>query len=353
MTDREPEVIAKIRAVDEALARRDMSPVASERVRQTLARHAQAGSLQARLRWWPALAFAAGAALMAVLLLERREVGERGAMARREESEREAVTRGEEGERGAVARREEAPPIAGPSQGVLPPEPRCDPLGTGALRVASDGCLAGDGVRVSAWAPATLERAGDRVTVQDGEVMFEVEPRPGRPLHVLAGAIDIEVVGTRFVVRQRDGAGRVSLLEGRLRVRGVDGSEVALTAGQELAWPALRPVPAPPTSRRRPASVAPPAADAGLAELLAEVAALRREGRYQAAVARLRAADAQAWSPRSRQLVSFEIGTLLERQLGDTAAACAHWRAHRERFPGGPRDEIVARSLAKLGCAAE
>ncbi|MCY0989299.1 FecR family protein [Nannocystis sp. ILAH1] len=331
MTDREAGVIAKIRAVDEALGRRDMSPVASERVRQTLARHAQARSLRARLRWWPALAFAAGAALMAVLLLERREGGERGAVARREA---------------------EAPPIAS-QEVVLPPEPRCDPLGTGALRLASDGCLAGDGVRVSAWAPATLERAGDRVTVQDGEVMFEVEPRPGRPLHVLAGVIDIEVVGTRFIVRQRDGAGRVSLLEGRLRVRGADGSVVALAAGEEFAWPALPQVPAPPPSRRRPASAAPPSADAGLAELLAEVAELRREGRYPAAVARLRAADARAWSSRSRQLVSFEIGTLLERQLGDTAAACAHWREHRERFPGGSRDEIVARSLAKLGCAAE
>lgn len=327
MTDREPGVIAKIRAVDEALARRDMSPVASERVRQTLARHAQARSLQARSRWWPALAFAAGAALMAALLLERRE----------------------DGERGAVARREEAP-SAGLSEVVLPPEPRCDPLGTGALRLASDGCLAGDGVRVSAWAPARLERAGDRVTVQDGEVMFEVDPRPGRPLHVLAGAIDIEVVGTRFIVRQRDGAGRVSLLEGRLRVRGADGSVVALAAGEEFAWPALPQVPAPPTSRRRPASVAPPAADAGLAELLAEVAELRREGRYRVAVERLRAADARSWSSRSRQLVSFEIGTLLERQLGDTAAACAHWREHRERFPGGSRDEVVARSLAKLAC---
>ncbi|WP_434428366.1 hypothetical protein [Nannocystis pusilla] len=156
MTDREPGVIAKIRAVDEALARRDMSPVASERVRQTLARHAQARALRARLRWWPALAFAAGAALMAVLLLERREAGERG----------------------AVARREAEVPTASPEV-VPPPEPRCEPLDTGALRLESDGCLAGDGVRVSAWAPATLARAGDRVTVQDGEVMFEVEPRPG------------------------------------------------------------------------------------------------------------------------------------------------------------------------------
>ncbi|WP_434428060.1 hypothetical protein [Nannocystis pusilla] len=160
------------------------------------------------------------------------------------------------------------------------------------------------------------------------------------------------MVGTRFIVRQRDGAGRVSLLEGRLRVRGADGSVVALAAGEEFAWPALPQVPASARSRRRPASAAPPAVDAGLTELLAEVAALRREGRYSAAVARLRAADAQAWSPRSRQLVSFEIGTLLERQLGDTAAACAHWREHRERFPDGSRDEIVARSLAKLGCAA-
>ncbi|WAS91216.1 FecR family protein [Nannocystis punicea] len=335
MSDREPEVIAKIRAVDEALARRDMSPLASERVRQALARHAQARSLRARLRWWPMIAFAAGAALMAALLLQRREGGELGAVARRE-----------------VA----APPSAAPEV-VAPPLPQCDELKAGALHLDGGGCLAGDGVRVSAWAPATLERDGDRVTVRAGEVLFEVDPRPGRPLHVIAGAIDIEVVGTRFIVRERDGEGRVSLLEGQLRVRAADGSIVALAGGQEFAWPPPAPPrapvpPASPASRRRPAgpTVAPPPADSGVSELLAEVAGLRREGRYQAAVERLRAADSDDWSARSRQLVSFEIGTLLERQLGDTAAACVHWRAHRERFPDGPRDEIVVRSLTRLGC---
>ncbi|MCY1059433.1 FecR family protein [Nannocystis sp. SCPEA4] len=331
MSEREPEVIAQIRAVDEALARRGMSPVASERVRQTLVRHAQARSLRARLRWWPMVAFAAGAALMAVLLLDRREVAVHD----------------------AVARSEPVAPARAVGEISAPLQPACGELGAGALQLGSDGCLAGDGVRVSAWAPATLERVGDRVTVREGEVMFEVDPRPGRPLHVIAGAIDIEVVGTRFIVRQRDGAGRVSLLEGRLRVRAEDGSVVALEAGQELAWPAPVAPPVSPAPRRRPppATVAAPASDAGLAELLAEVAMLRREGRFQAAVDRLKAADSAAWSTRSRQLVSFEIGTLLERQLGDTAAACAHWRAHRERFPGGPRDEIVVRSQARLGCA--
>lgn len=345
MSEREAEVIAQIQAVDQALARREMSAAASERVRQALLRQAAARPLHARLRWWPMVAFAAGAALMAALLVDRREADP------------------------AVATRSEvvAPAMAAPEV-VAPAEPDCDDFAAGELRLGLGDCVAGDGVHISAWTPATIERIGDRVEVRDGELIFTVDPRPGRPLHVFAGAIDIEVVGTRFAVHQREGAGRVSLFEGRLRVRTADGSIVAMERGQQLEWSAEDPPPdaqalpqrgeagqSPARGARRaptPATEAAPATDRGLAELLAEVAGLRRSGQFQAAVERLREADASEWSERSRQLVSYEIGTLLERQLGDMAAACAHWREHRRRFPGGLRDDIVARSITRLGCAA-
>jgi hypothetical protein len=93
-----------------------------------------------------------------------------------------------------------------------------------------------------------------------------------------------------------------------------------------------------------------PAQDEGLASLLAEVAALRRAGRFADALARLRSADDSRWSTRARQLVSYEIGTLLERQLDDRAAACTHWRAHASRYPDGRHAQAVERALARLAC---
>jgi transmembrane sensor len=90
--------------------------------------------------------------------------------------------------------------------------------------------------------------------------------------------------------------------------------------------------------------------DEGLAELLEEVAMLRRAGEYQAAVERLRAGDRKGWSSRGRQLVSYEIGSLLERQLGDREGACAHWAGHRKRWPKGRYEAIVGRSMVRLEC---
>jgi hypothetical protein len=68
-------------------------------------------------------------------------------------------------------------------------------------------------------------------------------------------------------------------------------------------------------------------------------------------VDRLRAGERKGWSARGRQLVSYEIGSLLERQLQDVDAACEHWAAHLERYPKGRYDSIIARSIARLGCA--
>jgi ferric-dicitrate binding protein FerR (iron transport regulator) len=326
----ERDVIEKIQAMDRALSARGMSSEASERVRQNLAREAAGRPFAVRMRWWPVVAFAAGAALMAVLLLDRAD------------REREVAERDE-----TPAIVEERPAIV--EERPIAPESMCEAFAPGSRRLEAGDCVQGDGIEVSALIPSTIQREGDRVVVEQGEVVFEVESRPDNPLHVIAGAIDIEVVGTRFVVYQREGEGWVSMLEGRVRVREGEDEGVMLERGMRFEWSAaIEAEPSAAKANPREPKVQP--ADQGLAELLDEVATLRREGRFQDAVDRLRAADSRTFSERSRQLVSYEIGTLLERQLRDVEAACEHWLEHRERFPGGRHDEIVERSIERLGC---
>lgn len=84
--------------------------------------------------------------------------------------------------------------------------------------------------------------------------------------------------------------------------------------------------------------------------MLDEVARLRRRAEFQVAVELLRGADQTGWSRRSRQVVSYEIGSLLERQLRDVDAACVHWAEHQARYPGGRYDASVTRAMARLGC---
>jgi len=327
MVDRAPrDVIARIQALDRALAGRSPSHEANERVRQQLARKSATVQVQARTRAWPMLAFVAGAAWMALA---------------------PALTRSPEPEAATITA-------------------RCASLGPGVQTLDAGACVAVEGVEIDVRATATIEGHRDRIEVVEGEVVFEVESREDHPLHVIAGATDIEVVGTRFVVRQHEGVGSVTLLEGRVRVRIGAGEPLTIDQGQRLDWPAelveadekageeADEEAAPEPARELGKAPARPsrARDRGLARLLEQVAGLRRAGEFQAALDHLRRADPRGWTRRSRQLVSYEIGTLLERQLDDTDAACEHWAAHRAEFPGGRYDAIVERALERLGCAA-
>ncbi|MBP6899259.1 MAG: FecR domain-containing protein [Burkholderiaceae bacterium] len=72
-----------------------------------------------------------------------------------------------------------------------------------------------------------------------GRAMFEVQPDPSRPFHVLAGPLRISVLGTRFSVGHApDGAGQVQVVveEGRVRVAPADtaAEAVELSAGQAV-----------------------------------------------------------------------------------------------------------------------
>ena len=72
-----------------------------------------------------------------------------------------------------------------------------------------------------------------------GTIDCEVAPRNGRPFHVIAGDVDVEVVGTRFAVT-RGTSVRVDVTHGRVRVRSPNG-ESMVGAGER--WPLVAPTP--------------------------------------------------------------------------------------------------------------
>ncbi len=336
MTDRSPDdVLAKLRELDSAFERRGVPSDRSERIRRTLEQRVLEQRFAARLRWWPALAFAAGAAVMAAMLLHEPEspwTSETPVLA---ESGPTSV----------------APDPTGEELSAIEPMLACAPMQEGAAELAAGECVSADGVRLSAAIASRYTWTPDRVELLAGELSFDVEPRPEQPLEVVSGAATIEVIGTSFVVHHDEEGGWLSLIEGHVRVRVGDRAAVDLRAGQRIEWPRVdgpEREQATPSSRSNHASRS---EDEGLAELLEEVADLRRRGEHQAAVDRLRTVDPIHWSPRAQQLVSYEIGSLLERQLHNSAAACEHWTHHRERFPNGRYDSIITRSMTRLGCA--
>ena len=97
----------------------------------------------------------------------------------------------------------------------------------------------------------TLYRQRREVRLLDGQVMFQVQGEAHRPFDVLAGAMRITVVGTRFSVRHLGSAiasaaaaaaaddVRVEVEEGRVRVARIEaaagGPAVLLVAGQAIA----------------------------------------------------------------------------------------------------------------------
>ncbi len=94
---------------------------------------------------------------------------------------------------------------------------------------------------------ARLFRDHREVQLKDGQALFSVQSDASRPFHVLAGAVRITVVGTRFSVRHTVSgldAGRtvVSVEEGRVKVQSpaqrpdadATGAMIELTAGQEV-----------------------------------------------------------------------------------------------------------------------
>jgi hypothetical protein len=347
------DLIERLRAADRMLARERLSPGATRRTARSMA---AAMARRARLRpYIPALAFAAGAALVLALVGFKALRPQTPALAR--EPARVATgldCREHQDEAGALV-------LDGRCALDLAPE-RVRLETTGATRVA----------RIDA----------STIDLSAGEAMFDVAPRTGDILRVRVPGGTIEVVGTRFRVIAWSTGGTVELFEGTIRAVDASGSTM-LAPGDRHTFGAAPPqraggaieAPAPPaaaapepsapearateaaaaTDRRPRASAAKPevpAADAPSRAdaLVAEVRALRSAGRYADAAQLLRDALAEPWPPRTADILSYELGTILARHLADPASACAHWAEHTASFPATRYAEAIGRSRTKLGC---
>jgi transmembrane sensor len=110
------------------------------------------------------------------------------------------------------------------------------------------------------WSRGAVEAGLESVALEQGSAWFSVERNPSRVFRVSAGAVDVEVLGTRFLVERMGPRVHVAVDHGRVRVRWPQGSR-ELTAGQS-AWfpppPEPPPAPAEPPPAQEPAPEPPP-----------------------------------------------------------------------------------------------
>jgi transmembrane sensor len=258
-----------------------------------------------------------------------------------------------------------AEPLPGFTLALASPDARYLSSGESLALSAGKLELRGEGLTLWLEGAAAVERRGaDSVAVRAGRVGFSVAKRRGAFKVTVSHGV-IEVLGTRFWVRQGEGGGEVRLEEGRIRFTQADGVASTLEAGETLVWPVPEPVPVPvtvPTSQdsgaRAPAAAGPRAerpSDGGrspdTSAVLAEVAELRSRRAYAQAVQRLRAALVKPLGPASRERLSWELGSILTYQLEDVAEACAHWERHRRTFSEGAYEVEVRQAMSHLQCA--
>lgn len=82
-----------------------------------------------------------------------------------------------------------------------------------------------------------FDRGARRIRLEDGRAFFDVAHDPTRPFIVDAGQASVRAIGTRFDVRQDVGVTRVTLVQGRVEVRGLvhdNAAPVQLQAGQQV-----------------------------------------------------------------------------------------------------------------------
>ncbi|MEX1362157.1 MAG: FecR domain-containing protein [Nannocystaceae bacterium] len=246
-----------------------------------------------------------------------------------------------------------------------------------------------------------LRAAEHGVVMLGGTAIFEVEPDiegPSRQVLVPGGTI--EVHGTRFSVVVYEDQGHVDLLDGAIRFIADDGrvheiepgeryrfsarttvaaatepastepapatepistelaldeepidAAVPLAAGERLAALATEEARDPRGSRGSSRARARRPSPEELSAIVTQVTELRAQRQYRAAVSLLRGALAERWDRRTREVLSYELGTILSTQLPDREAACAHWVEHREQFPAGRYARAVDRAEERLSCS--
>ncbi|MCY1074426.1 FecR domain-containing protein [Archangium lansingense] len=224
------------------------------------------------------------------------------------------------------------------------------------------------GVTVQNLGPLVFrqESGGLRIVRGGAELSVTTRLEGSAPAVVRVSDGEIQVLGTRFTVQQGEGRGTVTLHEGAIRfVPARGGSEVRLQPGQSLDWPLpeepavpgppppISTLPAPPSNGPRSSKARPPGEpktpQLSAEEFLREVDVLRSRKEFEGA-ARLLGEGLRTQPPAMRELLSFELGSLLTYQLRDPRRACTHWAWHGRQFIRGRYDAEVSRAQAVLDC---
>jgi transmembrane sensor len=201
-----------------------------------------------------------------------------------------------------------------------------------------------------------------------GRGTFEVKPGGGRRWRVEAGKIQVEVVGTHFVVERNARETVVRVLHGTVLVRGepVPDGVQKLGAGQELrisngvlavsGTAANAPAASVAAAAPQPAVAAglgsadshaavDPLASAARKNSLQLADEQRRHGDISGAIQTLRAVAGQSQSGSERSIAAFTLGKLLLDATGQPAEAA---RAFRACLKLSPPASVAEAALARL-----
>ncbi len=192
------------------------------------------------------------------------------------------------------------------------------------------------GLVIQALADAQLEHSHRGFRVLQGDLQFHSsEVLDSAPVQVWVSQGRIEALGARFVVRQDSaGQGSVQAHKGRMRFEAPGQAPVVLRGGVTHRW-------------RHSQPELPPArwSKARIDEEVAAASHARAEGDYDEARARLTKLLRAPVGEPVAEIMSFELGGLLENKIGDLAAACGHWRAQQRRFLSGQYTKPVGERL--------
>jgi|GEM_PF-1339406 len=363
--DASRDLLKRLKAADESLSKERMSRAGSRRVARRISRELELRSGSQRMGWIPMLTFVAGAAL--VLLFLRWTTSD-GLPSQSVQDQDPAMT----------------VQVTGPA---CRSESNSTTTVWGACRLSTTG----PSMTIDTIEASHLEVDGRVVHLRAGSALFDVDKVHGDPVRVAVPQGEIVVVGTRFRVIVKPDRSEVELYEGRLEFHDTAGRVTPILAGQHIAFgvpvasaPApLQPVAAPPkpnptpnlkphsepkptapalragrdraavkrtAPRKRASADQPSAEESDAGPVIAEAERLRRQGRYADAANILRKALERRWPTRTADVLSYELGRLLERRVRDKASACEHWARHLERFGNTRYRTRIERSLKTLAC---
>ena len=336
------DLIQRLKAADQSLSAERMSRSGSRRVAKRISKELDDLSKPSRVGWIPMMTFVAGAALVLLFL--------------RWTTQPDASS--------TVARVDAADGVPTMSVLVSGPDCRSETGPTTTVRGACSIVTSGPAMTIDTVAASELELEDRVVHLREGSALFDVDKVRGAPVRIEVPGGEIVVVGTRFRVVVTGERTEVELYEGRLEFHDDAGAVTPIVAGQVIGFgpeprgpaatkveaPVVEPAPEVQATPPKPPKKAPASKRPDAGPVIEAAERFRREGRYTEAAATLRAALKRKWPTGTADVLSYELGRLLERRVKDRAAACEHWRKHLERFETTRYRSRIERSMSKLAC---